>query len=379
MVQMKGSQLDFIDLLESSKRGKLKVYIGSIAGVGKTCRMLSEAHKLKDRGIDVVLGYIETHGRKDTEELVKDLEIVPRIMVEYNGLEIEEMDVDAILNRGPEVVIVDELPHTNLPTSRNQKRYQDVIELLLAGINVICAMNVQHLESLNDIVFAATGIKVTETVPDSFFEYADQVINIDLSPEDLIDRLKAGNIYPPDKIEYALNNFFRFDNISQLRELALREVAERVDVKVEDKGSLEPKPRSTSDRLMVLYCPQIYSQKYMIRKASRLAGKLNTDWFLVFVEDAKNNLSNIDSIKQRNFYNDVQLAEELGANFIHLVDDKVNQCILDFAVAEDIKHIMMNVSIDSNLSWIFGKSLLKTLLELNKFDIHLASKDLTIS
>lgn len=372
---MKGSQLDFIDLLESSKRGKLKVYIGSIAGVGKTYRMLSEAHKLRARGVDIVIGFVETHNRADTAALVSDLEIIPRISIEYNGITIEEMDLDSIINRKPEVVIVDELPHTNLPSARNHKRYQDVIELLLAGINVICAMNVQHLESLNDIVHAATGIKVTETVPDSFFEYADQVVNIDISPEDLIDRLMAGNIYPAEKIEYALNNFFRVDNISQLRELALREVAERVDVK--NDGKLEPKPRSSSDRLMVLYKPQNYPQKFLIRKASRLAGKLNTDWYMLYVENKQNKLAEIDSSKQRNFYNDVQLAEELGANFIHLVDDNLQQCILSFAVSENIRHIMMNITVDSNLSWLLGRSLLKTLLELNKFDIHLASQDLT--
>jgi two-component system sensor histidine kinase KdpD len=370
----KPTQLDFIDLLQSSKRGKLKVYIGSVAGVGKTYRMLSDAHAMLKKNIDVVVGYVETHGRVETEKLLKGLEIIPRLKLEYMGVTIEEMDTDAILSRLPEVVIIDELPHTNVPTAKNYKRYLDVIEILLSGINVICALNIQHLESLNDIIYSATGVKVVETVPDNFFEYADQIVNIDLSVEDLIDRLKAGNIYSAENIEHALNNFFQADNISQLRELALREVAERLDnKKVEDQ---KPKFRSSSDRLMVYYQPQKTSQKFLMRKASRLAGKLNTDWIVLFVETEKTKIDSTDSQTQRNFYNDLQLAKELGANFIHINEKNVIEKTIEFALSENIKHIMLNSKVEAAWRWVFGKSLLKALIAIDKFDIHLSSNEL---
>jgi len=371
----KHNQTDFIDLLESSKRGKLKVYIGSIAGVGKTYRMLSEAHKLHEKGIDVVIGFIETHERPETKKLVEGIELIPRQKVEYNGVVIEEIDLDLILARKPAVVIIDELPHTNLPNARNHKRYQDVIELLLAGLNIICAFNIQHLESLNDVVYNATGIRVTETIPDNFFEYADQIVNIDISVEDLLDRLKAGNIYTQEKIDSALNNFFKPENISQLRELALREVAECVEFKKDLVLHQNDKTRSASDRLMVIYEPKNYSQKYLIRKASRLVGKLNTDWFILFVELKKNNLYLMDSQKQRHFYADIQLAQELGAQFIHLQGDNFIASCLEFALSEDVKRIMIGCENESLLKWFTGESLLKTLIRINKFDIHIAARD----
>jgi len=186
---------DFLELVERAKRGRLKVYIGPAAGVGKTYQMLEEAHALKKRGVDVVLAFIETHGRAETEALVEGLEVIPRRRMEYRGVTVEEMDLDAVLKRHPQVAVVDELAHTNIPGSRNRKRYQDVFELLEAGINVICAFNVQHLESLNDLVKQATDVVVRETIPDSFLKQADQVVNLDLAVEDLIERLRAGKIY----------------------------------------------------------------------------------------------------------------------------------------------------------------------------------------
>jgi two-component system sensor histidine kinase KdpD len=214
---------DFLELVERAKRGRLKVYIGSAAGVGKTYQMLEEAHALKKRGVDVVLAFIEPHDRLDTTALIEGLEVVPRQRVEYRGVLIDEMDLDAVLSRRPQVAIVDELAHTNAPFCRNKKRYQDVLELLDAGINVICAFNVQHLESLNDMVRQATGVVVRETVPDSMLKRADQVVDIDLAVEDLIDRLKAGKIYAPDKVGWALENFFQPEKLAVLREIALRE------------------------------------------------------------------------------------------------------------------------------------------------------------
>jgi two-component system, OmpR family, sensor histidine kinase KdpD len=364
---------DFLELLQSAKRGRLKVYIGSVAGVGKTYRMLEEAHSLKEKGIDVVVGFIETHGRKETDELVPGLELVPRMKHQYRDVFVEEMDLDAILNRKPEVVIVDELAHTNLPICRNEKRYQDVIELLLSGINVICAFNIQHLESLNDVVESATSVKVHETVPDTFLKRADQVVNIDLAAEDLIDRLKAGKIYKKEKIEQALQNFFKLDNLGQLRELALREVAERIEKPTEandiDKDSL----RSASDKLMVCLKPEIYSQKYLLRKASRLAGKLNTDWFVVYVETSRDQPEIIDSQKQRNLYTDIQLAQELGAKFVHLKNVSRLNGWIKFADSERIKHFVLSGQNEKWWDIVIGKSLIQNLLKLEKYDLHLVS------
>src|SRR5689334_9259432 len=207
---------DFLELVERGKRGRLKLYVGFAAGVGKTWRMLEEAHALRRRGVDVVAAFIETHGRAETAALIQDLEVVPRRRVEYRGVVVEEMDLEAVLRRAPAVAVVDEIPHTNVPGSKNRKRYQDVLELLAAGINVIGALNIQHLESLNDLVARNTGVTVRETVPDSFVEQADQIVNLDLAVEDLQERLRAGKIYPKEKIPWALEHFFRDANLATL-------------------------------------------------------------------------------------------------------------------------------------------------------------------
>src|SRR5262245_64446123 len=220
---------DFLELVQKGKRGRLKLYIGFAAGVGKTYRMLEEAHALRKRGVDVVIGFVETHGRQETADLLDGLEVVPRRQVEYRGVIVEEMSLNNILKRNPAVAIVDELAHTNVPGSRNKKRYQDALELLDAGINVIGAFNVQHLESLNDVVERATSVAVRETLPDSFLKQADQVVNLDLAVEDLQERLRTGKIYTADKIPWALGHFFKEQNLAHLRELALREVAESVE------------------------------------------------------------------------------------------------------------------------------------------------------
>src|SRR5512146_246496 len=242
---------DFLELVERSKRGRLKLYIGFAAGVGKTWRMLEEAHALRRRGLDVVGALIETHGRSETAALIADLEAVPRRKIEYRGVTVEEMDVEAVLRRAPAVAIVDEIPHTNVPGSKNRKRYQDVLDLLAAGVNVIGALNIQHLESLNDLIARNTGVTVRETVPDSFLEEADQIVNLDLAVEDLLERLKAGKIYPTDKIPWALDHFFRDANLATLRELSLREVAESRDRSTAQRaltGALVPR---SAGRVMV--------------------------------------------------------------------------------------------------------------------------------
>ena len=235
MEESKKSALEFLDLIKKSRRGKFKVYIGMSAGVGKTYRMLQEAHALLRNGIDVKIGYIETHNREETHALLEGLPVIPRRKLFYKGKELEELDVAAVINLRPEVVIVDELAHTNIEGSKNDKRWQDVLEILAAGINVISAVNIQHIESLNDEVKAITGVEVKERIPDSVLAQADEVVNIDLTADELIVRLKEGKIYDPAKVENALKNFFKGDHILQLRELALKEVASQVERTVESE------------------------------------------------------------------------------------------------------------------------------------------------
>ena len=241
---------DFLELVERARRGRLKLYVGFAAGVGKTYRMLQEAHELRRRGVDVVVAFVEPHGRAETEILVDGLEVVPRKRIDYRGVPVEEMDLEAVVGRRPQVVVVDEIPHTNVPGSRNRKRWQDVLALLDAGINVIGALNVQHLESLNGLIERATGVLVRETVPDSFLKQADQVVNLDLAVEDLQERLQQGKIYASDKIPWALENFFKDSNLATLRELALREVAESLDRAGSARAPLERKG-GASGRVLV--------------------------------------------------------------------------------------------------------------------------------
>lgn len=231
MNKREASAQHFLELIKRSQRGVFKIYIGMIAGVGKTYRMLQEAHEMLENGIDVQIGYVETHGRTGTEALLDGLPVIPRKKIFYKGKELEEMDLDTILQIRPELVIVDELAHTNVDGSRNSKRWQDVMELLNAGINVVSAVNIQHIESLNEEIKGIAGIEVKERIPDKVLEEADEVVNIDLTAEELINRLKSGKIYKTEKIQTALHNFFKTENILQLRELALKEVALRVEKK----------------------------------------------------------------------------------------------------------------------------------------------------
>ena len=327
---------DFLQLLRSRKRGRLKLYIGSAAGVGKTYRMLEEARSLRDRNVDVVLGFIETHNRADTEALRRDLEEVPRRKIQYRGVTLEEMDVDAIIARAPEVVIVDELAHTNAPGSRNRKRYEDVIDLLHAGINVISAVNIQHIESLNDVISRQVGVKVRETVPDSVIEQADQVINIDVSAEDLRQRLAEGKIYVPEKIESALENFFTTHNLTMLRELALREVASSADRLRQGLARRQREQPTDGRRIMVAMSSDPPRNAILLRKASRIAGQLATDWFCVYVETPEERPDRIDAVIQRRLTDNIQLAESLGAEFVKLEHVDVPTALLDFARREGV-------------------------------------------
>lgn len=319
----------FLELIKKSRRGKFKIYIGMIAGVGKTYRMLQEAHALLLNGIDVKIGYVETHNRKETEDLLKGLPVIPRRKLFYKGKELEEMDLNAIITLRPEVVIVDELAHTNIPGSKNEKRWQDVVEILDAGINVISAVNIQHIESLNEEVKRITGIEVSERIPDNLLNMADEIVNIDLTVDELITRLKQGKIYPPEKIEMALNNFFKSENILQLRELALKEVAGHVVKKVDIE--VFGRQNKLHERFLACISSNSESAKRVIRKTARLANFYTSEWFVLYVQTPKERSDKISLDKQRRLINNFKLATELGASVIQVKEKKVTKAIIEQA------------------------------------------------
>ncbi|HUJ56996.1 MAG TPA: sensor histidine kinase KdpD [Kofleriaceae bacterium] len=368
---------DFLEVVQRARRGGLKLYIGFAAGVGKTYRMLEEAHALKRRGVDVVLGLIETHGRAETEALIEGLEVIPRRSVEYRGVTIEEMDTDAILARKPEVCIVDEIPHTNVPGSKNKKRYQDVLDLLAGGINVIGALNVQHLESLKDVVEKASGAAIRETVPDSFLKEALQIVNLDLAVEDLLERLSAGKIYAPEKIAWALEHFFQDHNLSTLRELALREVAESLERQSESKARVasgEPRPAIAHGRVMVCMSSFPPHGETLLRKGSRMAGKLSSDWFVVYVETPREAPDRIDSEAQRHLLANIELARELGAEVVRLQASNPVAALIDFAHSHGVGHIIVGRSHQPRWKQVLGRSVpLRLLAEATDMDVHIVT------
>ncbi len=311
---MERSVQHFLDLIRRSRRGKFKIYIGMIAGVGKSYRMLQELRQLLDNGIDARIGYIETHGREETVQMAEGLPEIPRRKIFYRGKELEEMDLDAILREHPDLVIVDELAHTNIEGSKNEKRWQDVLDILDAGINVITAVNIQHIESLNQAVESITGIEVAERVPDSVLAVADEVVNIDLTAENLIERLLKGKIYSSDKIETALNNFFKSEHILQLRELALKEVALRVEKKVE----LEIKQNAgvRPERFLACISSKEKGPRRIIRKVARLSTRYNATFSVLYVRTPDEQNDKISLAAQRYLINNFKLATQLGAEVI---------------------------------------------------------------
>ena len=363
---------DFLELVERSRRGRLKVYIGFAAGVGKTYRMLEEAHALRRRGVDVVVGLVETHGRADTEALLAGLELVPRRKVEYRGIAVEEMDLDSVLARKPRVAIVDEVAHTNVPGSRNARRYQDVFELLDAGIHVLCAFNIQHLESLKDIVEEATGTKIRETVPDTFLQQADQVVNLDLAVEDLLERMRAGKIYAAEKVARALASFFQEEKLTALRELALREVAESVGrgaaaAHARSEGSR----RATSARVMVCIASDSPRAQSLLRRGARVAGRLNTDWFVVWVETPQEAPERIDATAQRHLHANIEMARELGAEVVRLRGSDRVATLLDFARSHAVGHIVVGRPRGPHWRTLLGRDFVQRLVrEGDEFDVH---------
>lgn len=337
---------DFLELLERSRQGRLKVYLGYAAGVGKTYRMLQEAHGLKQRGVDVVLAFIEPHDRPDTQALVSGLEVVPRRRITFRGVTVEEMDIDAVLARRPTIAVVDELPHTNVPGSKHGKRYEDVLELLEAGIHVLAAMNVQHVESLNDMVKQTAGVAVRETVPDSFLRRADQVVNVDVAVEELLERLKSGKVYPgAERTARALEAFFRVENLDSLREITLREVAEDIHRRREDRrraaGAVDADKVASEDRVVVAMASASPRAKALLRRGSRLAGRLNATWFVVYVATPDEDPLRVDAAVQRQLHDNLELARTLGAEVVRLTGTDVPETILEFARARAAQHLVI--------------------------------------
>lgn len=337
MEETRKSAEEFLSLIKKSRKGKLKIYIGMSAGVGKTYRILQEAHTLLKNGIDIKIGFIETHNRAETHALINGLSIIPLRKLFYKGKELEEMDLQAVINLRPEVVIVDELAHTNIEGSKNEKRWQDVMDIIDAGINVITAVNIQHIESLNSEIKEITGVEVRERIPDKVLALADEVVNIDLTADELISRLKAGKIYKKEKIEVALQNFFQSEHILQLRELALKEVASQVERKVENEIT---KPNVVKhEKLLACISSNEKTAKTVIRKTARLANYYHSKWYVLYVQTPNESADKIALDKQRFLINNFKLATELGAEIIKIESDSVAKAIIDQAEQRKITTI----------------------------------------
>ncbi len=329
----------FLRLIRRSRRGRLKLYLGYSAGVGKTYQMLQEGHRLKTDGIDVVIGLLETHGRADIARLAEGLEVTPRRRLEYHGVPVEEMDVDAILARKPQVALIDELAHTNVPGSRNPKRYQDVQDILAEGIHVITTMNVQHLESLYNVVESAVGVKVRERIPDSVLAEADQIVDVDLTTEDLRRRLEEGKIYPAERVETALANFFTPANLERLREMTLRELASQIDLRRREVADEET--AAGPDQVMVCLSSHGTNSELLLRYASRLAGKLNRNWYAIYVQTPSEEATVIDAETKRILSDTLTLAKQLGAIVFTYKGEDVADTILRFAREYRVGHIVI--------------------------------------
>ncbi|WP_298648007.1 sensor protein KdpD [uncultured Proteiniphilum sp.] len=351
----------FLNLIKQSKRGKFKLYIGMIAGVGKTYRMLQEARILLEGGVGVKIGYIETHNRKETVALLEGIPIIPRRKIFYKGKGLEELDVQAVINLHPEVVIIDELAHTNVEGSKNEKRWQDVLEILEAGINVISAVNVQHIESLNEDVQKITSINVSERIPDKIVAMADEVVNIDLSADDLITRLKDRKIYPEDKIQAALSNFFKTEHILRLRELALKEVASHVLKKMDNEMS-PPQPWLHKN-FMACIGSNGKKANNIIRKTARLANYYSGEWYVLYVQTPQERVEKIALNNQRKLINSFKMAVELGGQVIQLKHKNIPMAILEQAIKKNVSTICIGMPYISRWRMLAYVGIYKKILE----------------
>lgn len=349
--------------LNEGEQTKLRVYIGAAPGVGKTYQMLADAHLLKKQGADIVVAAVEPHGREDTKAMIGDLEHVPMHQVEYRGVTLEEMDLEAVIARHPSIAIVDELAHTNIPGSKNRKRYEDVLDLLGAGISVITAVNIQHLESLNDVVNRTTGVRVRETIPDYLLRRADEVVNVDVSVETLRTRLRQGKIYDVVKIEQALNNFFRKGNLSTLRELALRQVATDQATKANDYRERQGLEHAVIPEKVMVAIASRGSAKKLLRIGSRIAGRLASDWFAVYVETPNEEMGRIKPEHYAALQENIRFAEELGAKIIKLKSRRVADALIEFAKREGVTHVVFGQTSRSRWDILLHGSIINRFLD----------------
>lgn len=348
---------------DSEGPARLRIYLGAAPGVGKTYHMLQDAHMLKKQGLDVVGGLIESHGRQETAEQIKDLEIIPQRAIHYRSVALQEMDLDAILKRRPFICIVDELAHTNVPGSRNNKRYEDVLELLDSGINVMTAINIQHIETLNDAVSRSANTVVRETVPDSLLKRADEIVHIDLTVEELRSRLRQGKIYAAEKIEQSLGNFFRKGNLNMLRELALRTTAEEVGARASEyrrSQGLEQAP--LPEKVMVCISSRSGTER-LLRVGARIAGRLATNWYAVRVEPPGETAAGVvDGDIQQRLEDFQRLARDLGGRVVILKEKKIADALIEFAKRENISHVVFGQSARSRMDILLRGSVINRFL-----------------
>ena len=352
-----------IKLERQQEPARLRVYIGAAPGVGKTYHMLNDAHLMKhQQNVDVVIGLVESHGRKETEARIRDLEIVPQREIPYRGVTLKEMDVDAILERHPNTVVVDELAHTNVPGSKNRKRYEDVLELLEAGINVLTAVNIQHLETLNDAVNRSANTVIRETVPDNFLKRADEVVNIDITVDELRTRLRSGKIYAPEKVEQSLANFFRKGNLNMLRELALRTTAEQVSSRASEyrrTQGLEQAP--IPEKVMVCMSSRPGTER-LLRVGARVAGRLASNWYAVYVTRPDEDKGHGDPEAHHRLEEYQRMARDLGAKVVNLTDRNVSDALIRFAQQESISHVVFGQPVRSRWDILLRGSVLNRFL-----------------
>lgn len=368
MTEKENNVQHFLDLIRQSRRGKFKVYIGMSAGVGKTYRMLTEARTLLRNGVNIQIAYIETHNRPETHSLLEGLPVIPRRQLFYKGKMLDELDMQAVLNLHPEVVVIDELAHSNIEGSKNEKRWQDVLEILDAGINVISAVNIQHIESLQEEVKNITGIDVAERIPDSILLQADEVVNIDLTADELITRLQEGKIYTADKIAVAMKNFFQPEKILQLRELALKEVASQVEHKIE--SALPRTAHLRSERFLACISSNHLIARKVIRKTARLAAYYHSRFYVLYVQTPKENMDRIELASQRHLINNFKLAMELGGEVLKVKSSNIAKTIMVTAEEKKITTICMGKPHLNVLGMVLNTAVFSQLLgKLSESDI----------
>jgi two-component system sensor histidine kinase KdpD len=362
-----------LNIYNQQGRGMLKIFLGYAPGVGKTYSMLNEANRRLKRGQDIVIGYVENHGREETDKQIGDIQVLPRKKIIYNGVDIEELDVEAVLSRHPQIVLIDELAHTNVPGSKNKKRYEDVLEILGQGINVISTLNIQHLESLNDVVFQITGIKVNETIPDKIVQQADEVVVVDIAPETLQNRLNRGNVYNMEKVPQALKNFFRKGNLNALREIVLRQAAEEVDETLDTYMKKEGIKDNwhTVERVMVCISTSPNAKK-LIRRGARIANRYKCEWHVVTVESTRMFVKKDTEAEQKMLQSHIQLAEQLGAETVQLTGKSVSETLAAYANQKHITQIILGQSTRTKAETFYRGSTIDKLIKMVKnVEIHL--------